>query len=91
MVTASSRRRAFNGSRRERKRWRHSRTSSIKKKTFPMKTLYTEEEVRRIRQRIDEYRATKRRQLLERAIKLWRRGESTRTILKLRESRERMH
>jgi hypothetical protein len=56
-----------------------------------MKTLYTEEEVRRIRQRIDEYRATKRRQLLERAIKLWRRGESNRTILKLRESRERMH
>lgn len=55
-----------------------------------MKTVYTDEEVRRIRQRIDEYRATKRRQLLERAMKLWRRESNRKGPARL-ESRKRTH
>lgn len=56
-----------------------------------MKTVYTDEQLVRLTQRIEEYRATKQRQLLERAMKLWRRAEADRRIAELFESPERMH
>jgi hypothetical protein len=56
-----------------------------------MKTVYSDEQLDRITQRIEEYRATKLQQLLDRAMKLWRRDEADRRIAKLFESPERMH
>ena len=55
-----------------------------------MKPAYTEEQLTRIAQRIEEYRAAKQRQLLDRAIKLWRRTEAD-WIAGLVERPERKH
>ena len=43
-----------------------------------MTTFYTEERVARLTRRIEEYRAAKQRQFLERAMKLWRQVEANR-------------
>lgn len=56
-----------------------------------MKPVYTDQQLDRIRQRITAYRAIKRRHLLQRAIKLWRRSEADRRLATLREPLERMH
>jgi hypothetical protein len=55
-------------------------------------TIYTEERLARITRLIEEYRATKQRRLLERAMKAWRRAVANRRFADLRESPpERLH
>jgi hypothetical protein len=57
-----------------------------------LKTAYSEEQLARITLLIEGYRATKRRQLLERAMKLWRRAQADRRLDALLESPpERVH
>jgi hypothetical protein len=48
-----------------------------------MKIVYTEEVLARLTRQMDEYRAKKRRRLLERAMKLWRRAEANRRFADL--------
>jgi hypothetical protein len=61
------------------------------KKTFPMKTPYSDEQLVRIAQQIEKYRAMRQRERLERAMKRWRRAEAERRIAELLQRRERMH
>jgi hypothetical protein len=57
-----------------------------------MTMIYTEERLARLTRLMDEYRATKQRRLLERAMKLWRRAEANRGFVDLLESPpERFH
>ncbi len=51
-----------------------------------MTTVYTDEQLVRLTRRIDEYRAAKRRQRLERDRKLWRRAHGDRSIARWFES-----
>jgi hypothetical protein len=48
-----------------------------------MKIVYTEEVLARLTRQMDEYRARKRRRLVERAMKLWRRAEANRRFADL--------
>jgi len=55
-------------------------------------TASTEVRLARITRLIEQYRETKQRQLLERAIELWRRAEANRQFADLVESSpERVH
>jgi hypothetical protein len=56
-----------------------------------MKTAYSEEQLVRIAQQIEKYRARRQRERLERAMKRWRRAEADRRIAELLQRRERMH
>ena len=51
-----------------------------------MTTAYTEERLARITRLIDQYRATKQQQLVERAMKLWRLTDANRRFVALLES-----
>ncbi len=64
----------------------------MRTKTVTMTIIYTEERLARIMRLIEKYRATKRRRLLERAMKAWRRAEADRRFADLLESPpERLH
>lgn len=85
-------RRRLDGSVPERKPWRRSRICSTKRKTFLLMTANTEARLARLTRLIEQYRETQQRQLLERAIQLWRRAEANRQFVDLVESPpERLH
>jgi hypothetical protein len=69
-----------------------SNSASTKTKMPTLKTAYSEEPLARITLLIEGYRATKRRQLPEWAMKLWRRAQADRRLDALLESPpERVH
>ena len=51
----------------------------------------TNERLARLERKIEEYHATTERQLLRRAIKLWRRAEAQQKLVNLGKERERIN